>query len=185
MPAPPPSPEAPAPVAAPTSAEPAEPEFDPASLPPVESLTAESDISAFLRAEVPVALRRAALRRIWTLDPAIRDFVGPADYAWDYNAPDGVPGFSLELGGDAQKLLAQAIGLGEPEPGDEAPPADAGEVRPADVASSPAPPGPPAEAAAPEVPPLPILAAGTEAPPDTVPAAPPVPVRRHGGATPA
>src|SRR4051812_22255607 len=56
--------------------------FDLASLPPVESLTAESDITAFLRPQVPAALRTAALRRVWTLDPAIRDYVGPADYAW-------------------------------------------------------------------------------------------------------
>ena len=89
------------------------PEFDPASLPPIESLTAESDIAAFLRPQVPAALRTAALRRVWTLDPAIRDYVGPADYAWDYNAPDGMAGFSLELGGDVKRLLAQAIGLVE------------------------------------------------------------------------
>ncbi len=71
---------------------PEEPPFDIATLPPVESLTLESDITAFLRKGVPAVLQRAALRRAWTLDPAIRDFVGPADYAWDYNAVDGVPG---------------------------------------------------------------------------------------------
>ncbi|MBX9698840.1 MAG: DUF3306 domain-containing protein, partial [Acetobacteraceae bacterium] len=85
----------------------AEPPFDPASLPPVESLTAESDLAPFLRPRVPAALRQAALRRIWQLDPAIRDFIGPADYAWDYNSPGGVPGFDLELGEDvARRLLA-------------------------------------------------------------------------------
>jgi hypothetical protein len=86
------------------------PDFDLASLPSIESLTAGSDITVFLRAGVPRALRDAALRRLWTLDPAIREFIGPADYAWDYNAPDGVPGFSPVLGGDLKKLLAQAIG---------------------------------------------------------------------------
>jgi hypothetical protein len=86
------------------------PGFDLASLPSIESLTAGSDITVFLRAGVPRALRDAALRRLWTLDPAIREFIGPADYAWDYNAPDGVPGFSPVLGGDLKKLLAQAIG---------------------------------------------------------------------------
>lgn len=93
------------------------PSFDLSSLPSIESLTIESDIAAFLRQGVPAALRNAALRRAWSLDPAIRDFVGPADYAWDYNAPDGVPGFSLDLGGaDLKKLLAQALGrLGEDE----------------------------------------------------------------------
>lgn len=93
------------------------PAFDPASLPAPETLTAASDISGFLRAEVPAALRQAALRRIWTLDTGIRDFIGPADYAWDYNAVDGVPGFALGLGGDVQKLLAQAMGwLPEADP---------------------------------------------------------------------
>jgi hypothetical protein len=27
-------------------------------------------------------------------DPAIRRFIGPAEYAWDFNSPIGVPGFS-------------------------------------------------------------------------------------------
>src|SRR5215218_9962992 len=79
--APPQPPPAPPPQAAPSkvAALPSpEPAFDPVSLPPVESLTAKSDFAAFLREEVPAALRRAALRRAWTLDPGIRDFVGPA-----------------------------------------------------------------------------------------------------------
>lgn len=102
-------------LARPGAAAPAEPEFDLASLPSLESLTAESDFTAFLRPQVPWALRQAALRRMWSLDVGIRDFVGPADYAWDFNAPDGVPGFALELGGDVKRLLAQAIGTPEPE----------------------------------------------------------------------
>jgi Protein of unknown function (DUF3306) len=62
-------------------------------LPPVEELTAESDFGAFLRQGVPERLRNAALRRMWALDPAIRDHVGDArDYAWDWNVPGGVPG---------------------------------------------------------------------------------------------
>ncbi|PWC29989.1 DUF3306 domain-containing protein [Teichococcus aestuarii] len=89
--------------------------FDPASLPPLESLGPESDFTAFLKPNVPALLRQAALRRMWSLDPGIRDFVGPADYAWDFNAADGVPGFSPELGGNLRKLLAQAIGA-PPEP---------------------------------------------------------------------
>jgi len=115
---------APSPEAAPIGGAPppppeAEPEFDPATLPPLDSLTAGSDFSAFLRKEVPEALKRAALRKAWALDPAIRDFVGPADYAWDFNAPDGITGFALELGEDAERLLAQAVGLdrhGAPSP---------------------------------------------------------------------
>jgi Protein of unknown function (DUF3306) len=159
------------------------PSFDPASLPPLESLTAESDFTAFLREEVPAALRRAALRRAWTLDPAIRDFVGPADYAWDFNAPDGgMPGFSPELEGDVKRLIAQAIGL-EEAPAEEKPD------------EAPRPPAALAEIAAP-VSDSPPLLSGPEAPSPDEPApdrahaqaisvAEPPPVRRrHGGALP-
>jgi hypothetical protein len=34
-----------------------------------------------------------ALREIWRTDPAVRDFVGPADYAWDWNTPGDAPGY--------------------------------------------------------------------------------------------
>lgn len=91
------------------------PAFDPSTLPPVETLTIDSDLTAFLRPGVPSSLRSAALRRLWTLDPAIRDYIGPADYAWDWNVPDGVPGFSPTLVGDIRALVAQAVGQAPPE----------------------------------------------------------------------
>jgi len=91
-----PEPEAPAPAAAPEPPSGGEPELTPediAALPPIEELTAESDFSAFLRRGVPEKLKNAALRRMWALDPAIRDHVGDArDYAFDWNVPGGVPG---------------------------------------------------------------------------------------------
>ncbi|MFQ3622896.1 MAG: DUF3306 domain-containing protein, partial [Acetobacteraceae bacterium] len=62
-------------------------------LPKLEEITAETDLGPFLRKGVPAALRNAALRRAWSLDPTIRDFIGPADYAWDWNTPGGVPDF--------------------------------------------------------------------------------------------
>jgi len=46
--------------------------FDPAKLPPIETITAESDIRAFLAPGVPPELTRAALRRVWSADPNIR-----------------------------------------------------------------------------------------------------------------
>jgi hypothetical protein len=49
----------------------AEKPFDPSTLPPVESLTKESDYSAFMRAEVPEDLRQKALRRLWASDPVL------------------------------------------------------------------------------------------------------------------
>ncbi|HEU0085099.1 MAG TPA: DUF3306 domain-containing protein [Bradyrhizobium sp.] len=68
-------------------------EIDLASLPSLESITGETDITAFLRKGIPQELRRAALRRAWEADPAIRDFIGLAENAWDFNDPNAMPGF--------------------------------------------------------------------------------------------
>jgi len=67
--------------------------FDPASLPSIESIVGDTDILAFLRKGVPAALTQAALRKAWTSDPAIRDFIGIAENQWDFNDPNGIPGF--------------------------------------------------------------------------------------------
>jgi Protein of unknown function (DUF3306) len=66
---------------------------DLASLPPIESLTSESDLSVFLQPGVPAELLRAALNDAWRLDPKIRDFVGIAESQWDFNDPNAMPGF--------------------------------------------------------------------------------------------
>jgi hypothetical protein len=91
--------------------------FDPASLPPIESISAASDIRAFLSAGVPADLTRAALRRAWSSDPMIRDFVGLSENSWDFNAPDGVPGFGSVKAEDLRQLLAQV--MGEPKAADD------------------------------------------------------------------
>ena len=51
------------------------------ALPATESITADTDIRAFLAPGIPAHLTRAALRRAWAADPAIRDFVGLAENA--------------------------------------------------------------------------------------------------------
>ncbi|UKJ74936.1 DUF3306 domain-containing protein [Azospirillum brasilense] len=61
--------------------------FDPESLPPVESLGADSDYTGFLASNVPQELKRLALRKAWTSDPVIAGFRGFAEYDWDCNAP--------------------------------------------------------------------------------------------------
>jgi hypothetical protein len=87
-----------------------QPEFDPATLPPIESLTALSDATAFLRAGVPADLTRAALRRVWTVDPAIRDFVGLAENAWDFTDPNAMPGFGpLEDTEEIRRMIATIV----------------------------------------------------------------------------
>jgi Protein of unknown function (DUF3306) len=89
-----------------------ETEFDPATLPPIESIDAGTDVSAFLRPGVPAELTQAALRRAWATDPAIRDFVGLAENAWDFNKPGGVPGFEpLRAIDDVQRLIAHVAGV--------------------------------------------------------------------------
>ncbi|HEV8681121.1 MAG TPA: DUF3306 domain-containing protein [Stellaceae bacterium] len=94
------------------------PSIDLASLPPVESIGAGSDIRAFLAPGVPAELMRAALRRAWSADPAIRDFIGLSENSWDFNAPGGVPGFGPVTAEDVERLLARLSG--EPA-ADEAP----------------------------------------------------------------
>ena len=87
--------------------------FDPASLPTIESVGAESNIRAFLEAGVPDDLARAALRRVWSLDPAIRDFVGLSENSWDFNAPGAMAGFGPIDGEEVGRLLTRL--LGEPD----------------------------------------------------------------------
>jgi hypothetical protein len=82
-----------------------------AALPPIESITATSNIHGFLGPGVPESLRRAALRRAWASDPAIRDFVGIAENQWNFNDPDGIPGFgSLEWTPQLRRMVADLVG---------------------------------------------------------------------------
>jgi hypothetical protein len=93
-----------------------EPVCDLESLPPIESIGAETDISAFMRKGVPTALRNAALRRAWSADPGIRDFMGPNENYWDAAGPDGIPGFGdLDPGFDVKRLVAELFGEAKPE----------------------------------------------------------------------
>jgi hypothetical protein len=142
-----PQPEAeePAATAPPPEAEPAsmlpEPELTPeelAALPKLEEITAASDISGFLRRGVPDALRNAALRKMWTLDPAIRDFVGEArDYAYDWNTPGGVPGAgALDAGDDVAAMLRSVFGGSPPKEADAQPGVEGSQDREAVAASS-------------------------------------------------
>lgn len=91
-------------------------EFDLSSLPKLEEITGNTDISAFLRKGVPENLRNEALRKSWALDPAVRNYVSPAlDYAYDWNAPGGVPGGGeLDAGIDVAKMVAQIMGDASP-----------------------------------------------------------------------
>jgi hypothetical protein len=83
-------------------------------LPRIEDLTPETDLAPFLRNGVPSGLRNAALRRMWALDPTIRDGVGDAlDYAYDWNVAGGVPGSGPLLPSDDVEAMVRSI-MGPP-----------------------------------------------------------------------
>jgi hypothetical protein len=85
--------------------------FDPASMPSLDAIGPNADIRGFLQSRVPAELTRAALRRAWASDPAIRDFIGIAENQWDFNDPDAIPGFGpLPEGYDVSGLLSQVVG---------------------------------------------------------------------------
>ncbi|GJD62878.1 DUF3306 domain-containing protein [Methylobacterium frigidaeris] len=88
-----------------------------ARLPSLDALTAATDLAPFLRAGVPRALRNAALRRMWSVDPAIRDFVSEArEYAYDWNTPGGVPGTGgLIPAEDVRAMVERVFGGGGEE----------------------------------------------------------------------
>jgi hypothetical protein len=98
--------------------DPGTPAVDATSLPAIEAITAATDIRAFLAAGVPAELTRAALRRAWTSDPKIRDFIGLADYDWDFNTPGSMAGFGPLEGADALRVqAARRIGPSDAQDG--------------------------------------------------------------------
>lgn len=134
-------------------------------LPSLESITAATDMRVFMHPAVPDSIRNAALRKLWTVDPAIRDFVSPAlDYAYDWNTPGGAPGYGpLGVGDDVARMLSEAVnGFTRPaaqDPGD-------GSSDPSAPAQGQQPDGMPAAPDAIEAPePTSMAAAGDPSPP--------------------
>lgn len=106
-----------APTSAPAPTAPAAlPEVDLATLPSLESITAETDIRGFLAPGVPAELSRAALRRAWAADPQIRDFIEIAENQWDFTATDELHGFGQLGVEEARKLVAEILGEGNGAP---------------------------------------------------------------------
>ena len=159
-----------------------------AALPPVDALTALSDITPYLRRGVPALLRNAAMRRMWSLNPAIRDYVDDAtEYAMDWNTPGAILGNGpLGAGDDAAAMARRLVGEVENAAGALAG-APAQDKPQAKTDERPAPTAP--EAAEPVVQPTaqpvaqPARVAHAEVPDDPPKEPAPAP-RRHGGATP-
>lgn len=89
-------------------------------LPSLDDIIPGSDVSVFFQKHVPEALRAAALRKLWTTDPDIKDFIEMADYQWDFTNPDAIPGWSSTVDGIDLKAMVDKIFGGavkkEPEP---------------------------------------------------------------------
>ena len=96
-----PAPSVSGPVATPGAA--MVPAAEPA-LPPVESLTSESDFAAFMRPKVDEGLRRQALKKLFA-DPHFNVMDGLDVYIDDYTKPDPLPLASI-------RKMAQAAFLG-------------------------------------------------------------------------
>jgi hypothetical protein len=156
-----------------------------AALPRIEDLVEGSDIRAFLRAGVPRDLRNAALRRIWMLTPAIRDYRDPAvDYAWDWNTPGGVPGDGAAPSPERAAEMLRTLLAPREETAEEASPQDAPEAADGTAALAEVPGDAGAAALAPDA-----ATAGQEAASDRAAALPDpapdeMPRRRHGSALP-
>jgi uncharacterized protein DUF3306 len=123
--APEPAPPAPAPVAAPEVPV-APPPVEPPPLPPVESLSLESDFKPFLSAKVEEAVKRAALRKLFS-DPHFNVMDGLDTYIDDYSKPDPVPEGFLDKLADVYKTLEEKVADAAPsdaaaEPTNEPPP---------------------------------------------------------------
>jgi Protein of unknown function (DUF3306) len=58
----------------------------PAELPPLDSLTKDSDFSVFMRPGVPESARSAALKKLWRSDPVFANLDGLIEYGDDFAA---------------------------------------------------------------------------------------------------
>jgi hypothetical protein len=173
----------------PAAAEPASLETEMSNLPPIESIDATTDITAFLRKGIPQELSRAALRRAWSADPAIRDFVGLAENAWDFNDPNAMAGFGpLDYSAEQVDVLVRRVvegvveaaeGLPNPREAAEDAPAEAGFEQSSNPVKAITEPRPFAEFAAAE---LPSNSAASQ--PVTAIEETPLRHRTHGGALP-
>ena len=132
------------PAPAPATEEPGmEEPFDPDKLaiplPSLDDLKPGDSLVAFMQKGVPEFLKNAALRKMWALDPMVRDFKSEAlDYAWDWNTPGGVPGAGPLGPSDKVEEMVEAMFRSQPKDGEESQAVAQTEAPAADERSEPA-----------------------------------------------
>jgi hypothetical protein len=84
-------------------------------LPPIESLTIESDFAPFFKPQVDESIKRAALKQLFR-DPRFNVMDGLDTYIDDYTRPDPIPSAMLE------GLMQRRVSFVLPEGGGSAPP---------------------------------------------------------------
>ena len=113
----------------------------PSELPPLDSLSKDSDFTVFMRPGVPEELRNAALRRLWTSDPVYANLDGLLEYGEDFAAP-------FQAAGVVATVYRVLEGMPDPEkaPDDpaaaEPPPSDPAHTAQAETPASPIEPDP-------------------------------------------
>lgn len=88
-------------------------------LPALEDLNLDSDFSGFLKEEVSEALRRQALKKLFS-DPHFNRMDGLDIYIDDYSIPDPIPPDILKRIGHAREWLDEVAGEAEAEADAEA-----------------------------------------------------------------
>ena len=123
------------PVQPPAEAAPAKAEEAPPELPPVDTLTIDSDFTGFLHPKVDEDLRRTALRKLFS-DPHFNVMDGLDVYIDDYSVSEPIPAAMLAGMKQAQRILRWAEGGDDEEEAAEHTEVAVSETPPAD---SPAP----------------------------------------------
>lgn len=117
-----------------------------AALPPIESLTIDSEFAAFFKPDVPEATKRAALKQLFR-DPRFNVMDGLDVYIDDYTQPDPIPAEMMKqllhtrhiFDPPQTEVNAQGQVVDKVLPPAERPEAVAGEAKPPVASALPAP----------------------------------------------
>ena len=112
-------------------------ETPPPDLPDIETLTPDSDFTAFMKEGVPKALRRQALRKLWASDPVFNFIDGMEEYGEDCtDAATVVAGmksaWEVGKGYPKEEKPDPAADQSEPAPGEAAADGESAEESPLD-----------------------------------------------------